>query len=37
MKIHELGFIDKGTGKHQSNVVYGAGGVFSNIMCWFRY
>lgn len=36
MKIHELGFIDKGTGKHQSNVVYGAG-VFSNIMCWFRY
>lgn len=26
MKIHELGFIDKGTGKHQSNVVYGAGG-----------
>ena len=22
MKIEELGFIDKGTGKHQSNIVY---------------
>lgn len=22
MKIEEIGFIDKGTGKHQSNVVY---------------
>lgn len=27
MKIEELGFIDKGTGKHQSNVVYSAGGI----------
>ena len=26
MKIEELGFIDKGTGKHQSNIVYSAGG-----------
>lgn len=26
MEIHELGFIDKGTGKHQSNTVYSAGG-----------
>lgn len=27
MQIMELGFIDKGTGKHQSNTVYGAGGI----------
>lgn len=27
MKIEELGFIDKGTGKHQSNIVYSAGGI----------
>lgn len=27
MHIMELGFIDKGTGKHQSNTVYGAGGL----------
>ena len=26
MKIEEVGFIDKGTGKHQSNVVYSARG-----------
>lgn len=26
-KIEELGYLDKGTGKHQSNVVYSAGGV----------
>lgn len=30
MKIHELGFIDKGTGKHQSNVVYDAGGFLQH-------
>lgn len=27
MKIEEVGFIEKGTGKHQSNVVYSARGV----------
>lgn len=27
MQIMELGFIDKGTGKHQSNTVYGAEGI----------
>lgn len=27
MKIKEVGFIDKGTGKHQSNIVYSAGGL----------
>ncbi len=27
MKIKEVGFIDKGTGKHQSNIVYAAGGI----------
>lgn len=27
MKIKEVGFIDKGTGKHQSNIVYSAGGI----------
>lgn len=26
MVVDELGFIDKGTGKHQSNTVYGSGG-----------
>lgn len=26
-QIEELAFIDKGTGKHQSNIVYSAGGV----------
>lgn len=25
--IKEIGFIDKGTGKHQSNIVYSAGGI----------
>lgn len=25
--IEEIGFIDKGTGKHQSNVVYMPGGL----------
>lgn len=24
-KVKEIGFLDKGTGKHQSNVVYSAG------------
>lgn len=31
MKIEELGFIDKGTGKHQSNIVYSAGGDCSHV------
>ena len=26
-KIEEVGYLEKGTGKHQSNVVYSAGGV----------
>ena len=25
--VQEMGFIDKGTGKHQSNMVYGVDGV----------
>ena len=25
--VNELGFIDKGTGKHQSNAVYGTDGI----------
>ena len=25
-EVKELGYIEKGTGKHQSNVVYDAGG-----------
>jgi len=25
-KIVEVGYIEKGTGKHQSNIVYGRGG-----------
>jgi len=31
MKIEEIGFIDKGTGKHQSNVVYWSGGIAPTI------
>lgn len=27
MKIEELGYLEKGTGKHQSNIVYSTGGV----------
>lgn len=27
MKIEELGYLEKGTGKHQSNTVYSTGGV----------
>lgn len=30
-RIEEIGYIDKGSGKHQSNVVYGRGG------CHLRY
>lgn len=26
-KVKEIGFLDKGTEKHQSNVVYSAGGI----------
>ena len=26
-QITELGYIDKGTGKHQSNIVYSVGGL----------
>lgn len=29
--IEEIGFIDKGTGKHQSNVVYMPGGIAPTI------
>lgn len=25
-KIKEIGYLEKGTGKHQSNIVYGSGG-----------
>ena len=25
--VNEIGFIDKGTGKHQSNVIYGTDGI----------
>lgn len=35
MKIEELGYLEKGTGKHQSNTVYSTGGI-SNIDSWFR-
>lgn len=27
MNVSDLGFLDKGTGKHQSNTVYGTGGL----------
>jgi hypothetical protein len=30
--IEEIGYINKGTGKHQSNVVYGRGG-YSPTLC----
>jgi len=39
-KIVEVGYIEKGTGKHQSNIVYGGGGVSPTlcaglgIKCW---
>jgi hypothetical protein len=26
-RVNELGFIEKGTGKHQSNMVYGSDGI----------
>jgi len=31
-KIVELGYIEKGTGKHQSNTVYSAGGVSPTVV-----
>ena len=34
-RVIELGFIDKGTGKHQSNVVYSIGGVAPCVMAMF--
>ena len=27
LSINELGFIERGTGKHQSNIVYGSNGI----------
>ena len=39
-KIQEIGHIEKGSGKHQSNVVYGTGGVSPTVCaaigvkCW---
>lgn len=37
-KIMELGFIDKGTGKHQSNIVYSTDGVSPTVcaMWWVK-
>lgn len=32
IKVEELGYIDKGTGKHQSNVVYNGWGAAPTIM-----
>lgn len=32
-KIQEIGHIEKGSGKHQSNVVYGTGGGISDRLC----
>jgi len=32
-KIKEVGHIEKGSGKHQSNIVYNSGGGISNSMC----
>lgn len=32
-RVKEIGFIEKGTGKHQSNVVISMGGVLSLPMC----
>jgi hypothetical protein len=34
-EVQEIGYIEKGTGKHQSNVVYGAGGGISDSDCKF--
>lgn len=35
MRIIELGYIEKGTGKHQSNVVYDKKGLSPTIMAGF--
>lgn len=35
-EIQEIGFIEKGTGKHQSNVVYSTGGLTSDLNCEHR-
>lgn len=35
-EVKELGYIEKGTGKHQSNVVYDAGGGSTNSNCFPR-
>jgi len=35
--IEEVGFLEKGTGKHQSNIVYGAGGCCTYLMCSVGY
>lgn len=34
-KIIQLGFIDKGTGKHESNIVYSGGGISPTITASF--
>lgn len=34
-KIIEVGFIDKGTGKHQSNVVYSIQGIAPTVCAMF--
>ena len=31
--IKKVGHIEKGTGKHQSNIVYSSGGGVTNCMC----
>ena len=34
-EIIEVGFIDKGTGKHQSNIIYSANGVAPTVCASF--
>ena len=34
-KIVEVGFIDKGTGKHQSNIVYSTNGIAPTVCAAF--
>ena len=34
-KIIEVGFINKGTGKHQSNIVYSANGIAPTVCASF--
>ena len=36
-KIEEVGHIEKGNGKHQSNVVYGIGGGITDRLCRNRH